>query len=156
MKRLVCLAIAIMMILSSLSVSAAKVGSVAGSYLHTDICAKIDHAPIQSYNIAGNTAIIAEDLTNFGFKVVWDGAARTLAVTEGDKKLCSDFIHTKSGFKVGALAGSVLHTDIVTYVNGKAVRSFNIGGRTAIYIDDLGAFGNVKWDGDERTISFNR
>ena len=131
-------------------------GTIINQYLHTDIKAIIDGKVIRSYNIDGNTAIIAEDLAAYGFNVVWNGENRTLSVEEGDKTVKGGFEGEASAGKVGTPAGDVLYTDIITYVNGKQVTSYNIGGMTAIPIDDLGAFGNVKWDGDARTISFSR
>lgn len=127
-------------------------GTVIGQYTQTDIVAKIDGQPIRSYNIDGYTVIIAEDLTQYGFNVVWDGKAGTLTVTEGNKKITS----TYKPEKAATASGNVIYSDIVTYVNGKAVKSFNIGGMTAIYIDDLAPYGKIAWDGVNKVISFAR
>ena len=48
----------------------------------------------------------------------------------------------------------VLYTDIKTYIDGKAVESFNVGGSTIIFIDDLAPFGDVTWNPTSRSISF--
>lgn len=57
-----------------------KVGDVVGHTYYTDITAQIDGHPLPSYNIGGETAVVAEDLREYGFSVVWDGEARTLTV----------------------------------------------------------------------------
>ncbi len=137
-------------------VTLVKNPNIVNNYLNTDIKAYIDGKPIESYNIDGNTVVIVENLMEYGFDVLWDGAKRTLTVTDGKKDIFSKFQHGTSIGQIGVPMGYVYKTDIKTYVNGKQVKAYNIGGMTAIQIDDLGAFGNVKWDGDERTISFNR
>ena len=58
----------------------------------------------------------------------------------------------KSG-NIGEKLTETVPTDIVTYVNGREVPSYNIDGRTVIYIDSLSVFGNISWDGGARTIS---
>ena len=123
--------------------------------LSTDIRSYVFGSEIESYNVNGSTCIVAEDLMNYGFTVVWDGVARTLSITHPS----DDFTQAeKKNF--GAKSGSIgekltetVPTDIVTYVNGEEVQSYNIGGKTVIYIDALGVFGGVTWDGDARTIS---
>ena len=123
--------------------------------LSTDIRSYVFGSEIESYNVNGSTCIVAEDLMNYGFTVVWDGEARTLSITHPS----DDFTQAeKKNF--GAKSGSIgeklaetVPTDIVTYVNGEEVQSYNIGGKTVIYIDALGVFGGVTWDGEKRTIS---
>lgn len=44
---------------------------VIGEALNTDITAYVDDVPIRSYNIDGWTGIVAEDLREYGFDVVW-------------------------------------------------------------------------------------
>ena len=123
--------------------------------LSTDIRSYVFGSEIESYNVNGSTCIVAEDLINYGFTVVWDGEARTLSITHPS----DDFTQTekknfgaKSG-NIGEKLTETVPTDIITYVNGEEVDSFNIGGRTVIYIDALGVFGGVTWDGEKRTIS---
>ena len=123
--------------------------------LSTDIRSYVFGSEIESYNVNGSTCIVAEDLMNYGFTVVWDGVARTLSITHPS----DDFTQTekknfgaKSG-NIGEKLTETVPTDIVTYVNGEEVQSYNIGGRTVIYIDALGVFGGVTWDGGARTIS---
>ncbi len=131
-------------------------GSIVNQYLHTDIKATIDGKVIRSYNIDGNTAIVAEDLASYGFNVAWNGTERSLTISEGNKIVTGGFEASGASGTVGTPAGNVLYTDIITYVNGKQVTSYNIGGMTAIILDDLAAFGKVGWDGTTRTISFAR
>ena len=52
---------------------------------------------------------------------------------------------------MGSRAENILSTDIVTYVAGKQVESFNINGETLIWFSDLGCFGDVTWDEQSRT-----
>lgn len=55
--------------------------------------------------------------------------------------------------QIGDLIGKVLYTDIVTILDGKPISSVNIGGRTAIIVEDLKDYGyNVTWDEDKRIL----
>ena len=62
---------------------APAVGDVIGHVLHTDIVCYIDGHPIRSYNIGGNTWIVAEDLLSYGFEVTWLGDERRLVIGTG-------------------------------------------------------------------------
>ena len=52
--------------------ASAKVGDVIGNIYTTDILAVVDNMPIKSYNIGGKTAIVIEDLRDYGFYVEWN------------------------------------------------------------------------------------
>lgn len=54
--------------------AAFQIGDVIGEVLLTDIRTYIDGEPIKSYNIAGRTAVIAQDLADYGFSVSFDEA----------------------------------------------------------------------------------
>ncbi len=115
----------------------------------TDIVAFVDGQTINSYNINGWTGIVAEDLLAYGFSVRWNPDERTLEVGDKDGifENASSHVPSKSEYKV-------LKTDIKTYVNGREVDSFNIGGYTVIFIDELICYGDVVWNPEKRTISF--
>ena len=49
---------------------------------YTDIVTTLEGKEIQSYNLNGETAIVVEDLKNFGYDVIWDESKRTLNVYE--------------------------------------------------------------------------
>lgn len=129
-------------------------GSVLGYAKYTDIAAYINHYPIASYNINGYTAIVAEDLQNYGFNVVWDGEARTLSVTRNEE--ATEIVPYGNIYRYSALAGTdsipYIQTDIKTYVNGSFVDGFNIDGKTCIYIDSLAPYGEVAWVPEIRAI----
>ncbi len=57
-------------------------GKIMGNYLKTDITAHIGGELITSYNIGGTTYILAEELKNLGFDVLWSQSERTLSVTD--------------------------------------------------------------------------
>lgn len=155
-KKIVALMLcAIMLLLMMQGVSAAKVGDVIDQAVYTDIVAKINNHDIASFNINGYTAVIAEDLVHYGFNVRWAEAERALYITKSNSTtITSTYIAPiVSSSQVGKKAYNVLYTDIKTYVNGKAVTSYNISGRTIIYINDLADFGSVSWNEASRIIS---
>ena len=56
-------------------------------------------------------------------------------------------------YKVGDAIGNVLYTDIVTYIDGYAIRSYNINGYTYIVAEDLLMYGfSVVWNGAAKTL----
>jgi len=136
-----------------------KIGQI-GHYLHSDIVTYIDGHPIKSYNIDGYTAVIAEDLAKYGFRVEWDAKERTLTLQR-------DFWATPNpAYKIeqspknknGSIAGDIFYTDIKCYhwwgLLQKEIRGFNIGGSTAIYVDDLAkVYGDTYvYDDADRTL----
>ncbi len=123
----------------------AKTGDVLGYAKYTDISAYINHYPITSYNINDYTAVVAEDLRNYGFNVEWNGENRSLFITKNaDATQITPYGTVyKHSAKAGQNSFPYLQTDIVTYVNGSKVDSFNIDGRTCIYIDALSPYGEV-------------
>jgi len=55
--------------------------------------------------------------------------------------------------KVGDPIGDVLYTDIVAYIDGYAIRSYNINWNTYIVVEDLLLYGfNVVWYGTEKKL----
>lgn len=56
-------------------------------------------------------------------------------------------------YALGEIVGAYVYTDIVAYINGRPVRSYNIDGWTGIVAEDLRNFGfDVYWNADERTL----
>lgn len=144
----------IMCILTSPSFAA--MGDILGYAKYTDISAFINNYPIKSYNINDYTAIVVEDLRNYGFEVVWNEDSRTLTVginNSADINGMTDIY--KYSRRSGKNSFAYVETDIITNLNGKPVTSFNIGGQTCIYMDDLGMFGSVEWFPEIRAIKLS-
>ena len=123
--------------------------------LYTDIRTYINDVEITSYNIKGNTAVVVEDLASYGFDVAWDGTARTLKVVRNaGKTVTGAAVTATSGGKVGDKAMPVYATDIKTYLDGKETESYNVGGRTIVYVDDLAKLyaSDYKWDPSAKTL----
>lgn len=128
-----------------------KIGDVVGHTYYTDITAQIDGHPLRSYNIGGETAVVAEDLREYGFSVAWDGEARTLTVERDlEGAVTGDYQPQGQTQTVGAQAGDIYYTDIKTYVQGEKVESFALNGETAIRFSELSRTGTVSWNGVSR------
>ena len=111
--------------------------------LETNIRAFIDGYEIPSYNISNRLGVVAEDLRGYGFDVIWNAEERSLKITQNKKGV------TAPVSAAAAEAGSshpVYSTNIVTYINGEEVESFNIGGYTIIYLRELERFGTCHYD----------
>lgn len=54
----------------------------------------------------------------------------------------------------GEAIGNIYTTDIVAYIDDMPIKSYNIGGRTVIQLEDLRAYGfDVEWNSGERYLS---
>ncbi len=125
---------------------------------YTDIIAVINDYNIESYNIDGYTAVVAEDLANYGFTVTWDSNARAIYISRdvSNAYVASTYIAPVTPQSmIGKPSYSILSTDISTFINGVPVRSFNIGGKTVIFFEDLGVFGNIKYNSTLRRLSLD-
>ena len=129
---------------------------IVGQAVYSDITAYINGLPIPSYNIDGYTAIVAEDLEQYGFRVYYYDEWRRLEIecsTMDDTEITADYQPEKNN-KPGSFAANVYATDITTSVNGVDVPSYNIGGKTLIFMDSLASYGDVVWFPEERKICF--
>jgi len=155
MKKVISMLLCIIMVCGvSVTANAYQLGDVINSTLYTDIVASINNYNIESYNIDGYTAIVAEDLRAYGFEVVYNNDKRALYITRGNtNKITSTYVApVKDKSKIGQKVYDVLYTDIKTYLEGKEITSYNIDGRTIIYIDSLDIYGKVRYNNDTRRI----
>lgn len=151
-------------------------GEVIGNIYSTDILAYVNGQPAESYNIGGKTAVIIEDLHEqglsfgYGFSCDYNDAERTLSSEVFQYK---NVIRTERRLErgqVGEVVGSVYDTDIRVFINGREVNGYNIGGKTAVCIEDLGTFDgtspneqygyskylcNFEWNADDRIVKLN-
>ena len=162
MKKLTSLALSLALLASTaVPAAAANVGKVVDYALHTDIVAQINGHPLRSYNVGGRTAVVAEDLEEYGFVTSWDGVARELKLLRRvDNKqqpvipgVWPEYTPEKLKAPVGTRAEAIYSTDIKTYVSGTQVEGYNIGGETLIWFSDLASCGKVVWDADTRTAN---
>jgi hypothetical protein len=129
-----------------------NVGDLIGHIYETDIVSDIDGMKIPSYNIGGETVIIAEDLTDYGFDVSWDQQTRTVSVYIKEKPDITPVCNQQKGKTNGKIIGNVYYTDIKAIVNGFYVKAYNIGGKTALSIEELSCAN--KPEGIEYRITF--
>lgn len=146
-KFIVSLAAALLISVALLSTGVfAEIGDVTGSVYSTDIVTYIDSMPAESFNIGGKTAVIAEDLVPYGFDVIWNGEARRLVInTIARPANAPDYTPTAvSKWEIGRKVGDIYETDIVCYVNGMIAESYNIGGKTAVVVEDMATYTEAK------------
>jgi len=146
----------------------AQQSDVIGHIYPTSIQANIDGIPIQSYNTGEKTLIMVEDLKDYGFDIYWYSDDRKIDIVT--KRLPEKV----SAYEKGNLSKAVdiYNSNIDVNFNGVSITSYNIDGKTAIAIEDLGQsfgeyrFGNrngelgysnyacqVTWDEKEKSIS---
>ncbi len=121
----------------------------------TDICAYINNYPISAYNLNNQTALYASGLRDYGFDVIWNEAQRRVDISLSDNEIkgVNTTIYRDEKINAGKILSTAKDTDIVTYINGEKVESYNIGGYTVIYLKELNRFGKVDWDGEKRIAS---
>ena len=152
MKKIIAVVLCAVLMLSCFSmVASAKVGDVIGLALHTDIVAYINHYAIPSFAVNGQSMIVAEDLRNFGFDVIWNQWDRTLKIYRNHQTKVNKMQFAKTG-RSGSKFANVLETNIKVYANGKLIPSYNIDGYTLIPMEELYVFGPVFWVPEERAI----
>ena len=155
MKTYVSYFICAVLLLTTLAmpVSAAKSGDVAGQYYSTDIITTLNGAEIDAINIGGQTLISAEDMRAFGFSVIWNAEERTLHIKETTGQVKNPPAVDRADTPSGTVLGKYYVTDIVTYLEGKPIAAYNIGGRTYIHAESMRDFGyTVNWYESSRRL----
>lgn len=166
MKKYLIVSIILAIILPCLAANTVS-ADVVGHIYSTDILAFVNNKPIEGFNIGGKTVIIAEDLNYYGFNHEYNEEKRELKVySYFNDAAHNEFKEIQRG-KTGKVVGEVYSTDITVTFNGLPIEGYNIGGRTAICIEDLGELADSKnddygyskylakhiWDEENRTIS---
>ncbi len=170
MKKQILSAILAAITLCTPVVTSADNSGVIGHIYSTDILAYVGKVPIDSYNIGGKTVIIAEDLNASGYthSCYYDDEKRLLTVRSHFYEPWGEIAEIPRG-KTGKIVGDVYATDIQVTYNGIPVTGYNIGGRTAICIEEIGDltdspnaeygfskyYANATWDEANRTITLN-
>ncbi len=131
--------------------------TVIGKVLTTDIVAFIDEQPIESFNIGNRTYIVAEDLSGYGFDVVWNAAERSLSINKNPNAkrafLPVEKINTKKSEIIPLqFLCNVYATDIKTYMDSERIEACNVDGKTMIRIDLLSKYGYCDYDDKTRTV----
>lgn len=135
----------------TVTAAALRSGDIVGYVLSTDIRAFFDGSEIAAYNIGGKLGVVAEDLRNYGFTVVWSEPDRELRIIRNLRPTVKTvLLEQKEVNNIGAKVANVLHTDITTYLDGNIVESFNINGETIIYFSELAKYGTILYDNDAR------
>lgn len=124
-----------------------------GFCLYSDIAAYINNYPVRSYNIEGYTAVNAADLSDYGFNVTWDEAARHVSIERGTGEILPQSTVYKDANRAGMPSKRYVLSDITADMRGKAVKCYNVDGRTVVKFDDLKRFGKVSWEAKAREIS---
>lgn len=130
--------------------------NVAEQALKSDIKAYVNGQKLPCLIIEGRTAIVAEDLRGCGFEVIWKPVERELEINENTGTPITGPAPGIAG-NPAAFAETdriILFSDIKTYLGQKEIPSFNLDGYTAIFLNELAFYGEVKWDEQQRTARF--
>lgn len=160
MKRLSAVLLTLMVIAAASSKALAANGDIVGYVYSTDIRAYINGVEVPSYNIGGKTAVVIEEiLKENSHQYRYDDSSRTLK-----------FFSLNPGYLVkdkaqsiaapGKIIGKIYETDIKTSIYDVTVPTYNIGGKTAVAIEELGRDGEFSpiggkfiWNENDRRIN---
>ncbi len=163
MKKVLAIIVSVLIISSAFSFNTFALGEVAGNVYGTDIVTYIYDCPVTSYNIGGKTCIDAEILNwYYGFDVYWYADERKLTIDDKGGRFysgqaASGELVEKVSSSVGEIVAKYYTTDIVTYLNGREITSYNIGGRTVILAEEMKDFGySVRWMEKERKLFIDK
>ena len=154
MKKMLSILLSIIMLLSTTVICSAKPGDIAGTYYSTDINTILNGYEIYSINIGGQTLISAEDMHFYGFNVNWYQEYRQLHISNAFRAMNGEPpTIKKSNFPSGMPIGNYYETDIITYLEGKPITAYNIGGRTYIHAEQMSDWGHiVTWKETDRIL----
>lgn len=154
MKKMLSILLSIVMLLPTTVICSAKPGDVAGTYYSTDIHTILNGHEIDSINIGGQTLISAEDMHFYGFNVNWYQEYRQLHISNAFRAMNGEPpTIKKSNYPSGMPLGNYYETDIITYLEGKPITAYNIGGRTYIHAEQMSDWGHiVTWNGEDRIL----
>lgn len=124
-------------------------GQVIGYILNSDIVAYINGNAIPSWSVDNKTVVVAEDLVNYGFDIIWNDEDNSLHISYNPSKTINPVATEKNTKKSGSNYCRYIATNIKTYIAGNEVQAYNISGKTLINIEELG---NVIWDEVKREI----
>ncbi len=120
----------------------AEENDVIGHIYPTDIQADIDGMPIKSYNTGEKTLIMVEDLKDYGFDIYWYSDNKKFDIVT--KKLPEEIpAYDKEN---SSKAVDIYNSNVDVNFNDVSIASYNIDGKTAIAIEDLGqSFGEYRF-----------
>lgn len=155
MKKTLILA-ALLCGLAAITAHAAN-GDIAGHIYSTDIRAYINDVEVPSYNIGGRTVVVVEDITD---QSQYNDELRVLTFAGyclNPKYLTGG--EAEHSAVSGNIVGDIYETDIKTYLYDTEIPSYNLGGKTAVALEDIGGFkefndlgGRYFYDDTTRTI----
>ena len=160
MKKFIIVISSIVAVLLLHTVAFAANGDVIGNIYSTDIRAYINGVQVESYNIGGRTAVVIEDiLDEKTHQYGYDDNTRSLKLFSLNPK-CLVEKTSKNNSKSGNVIGKIYETDIKTSIYDVVIPTYNIGGKTAVVIEELGQNGEFSpiggryiWNDTDRTIS---
>lgn len=155
MRRLTAISAAAVITLCSLTALAAS-GDIAGQYYSTDIRTYLNGAEINAVNIGGRTLIKMRDMENYSFMVSWEEETHSAYVSSMNVPVTGSYEPITADYPVGTVLGDYYETDIVTYLDGRQITSYNIDGRMYIPAEDMRDYGYiVDWNEKNRTLSID-
>jgi len=121
---------------------------------NTDIYVYINESAIPSYAVNGTSVVVAEDLRNYGFHVIWNNDTRTLDIYRNEEGAITPLSYVKTE-PPGSFFSDVYASDIVVNLNGQRLTSYAIDGVTLIPIEEFGMYYSVQYNDFERALRMN-
>ena len=133
-----------------------EIDDVIGNSTYTNVRTFINGNEIQSYAIGNYIFVAVEDLADYYFIVNWNENTREFDVERDMNYVESEinFVSDAETGKIGDPYLPILFTDIKVNFEGNFLRSYNVDGKIAIYVDDLAAFtgADYSWNGETKEL----
>jgi hypothetical protein len=126
-----------------------------GSVLYSDIIAFVNGHAIPTYVTSdGKAFIVAEDLRNYGFDVIWNGENMTLSINRNRNNPITPLTVERSIMPTGTFMSHYFYTTVKTFISGEQIECYAFYGNALIDFDELARFGSISWDGVTRELRF--
>lgn len=140
MKKKISLLMALTLITSMFSAMSASAAISGRNGYYTPVDSVINNYPIQSFQIDNHTVVTTTDLKDYGFSVIWDGAARAVYITRslahGTNFVGSVPVRNFQPYK-DEVAFTTENSDIRAFIQGTEVPCYVSHNRTYVRFTDL-------------------
>lgn len=157
MKKKYTLFLFLIVLVSAIHVRGLSLSAELGGVFYSDIKAYVKGSPIRTYVIEDKLLIDCDSLSDYGFYVFWLENERRLSIIDGGGLPSNDdAFWVASAGNPGEPAGKYYKSDIQVSLNGGKIRSWSMGDRLLISLDDMKNYGySADWDAVQRSLSIN-
>jgi hypothetical protein len=145
--------------LLTVSIDARNINDVLGDVLQSDVIAYINGYPMRTFAADGKILVIADDLRDYGFDVVWNDATRSVHIVSNINAINAPASIASGNQPPGSFVMHYIYSDIKVYLSGVLIESYVADGQVLIDFEPLKQISapsqhtaSISYDGDELTL----